>query len=293
MDALYRILPLASFLWPTLDCDVSIRIDPADGSHLARVFDADPPDGLAARPQASASGATPTEATEALAALLAERARPQLDALLRAAGYPTPDASTRADLAADVARLERAVADLTRECDAAQRLALATARERDQRISDLAIARGERDGLRVELDAAREEIRARASAIGALAAGHAPDFAALADRLDGCALHALRRIAERLDDQAAHRAAGEGVDLRRYVLRADVVALCDREERRCMDEWRHGAARDVARISALVSDLGGKHVEGSEQQGVEGGEGHGATVASAHGAGKSRLGGAS
>ena len=29
---------------------------------------------------------------------------------------PTPDASTRAVLAADVARLERAVADLTREC---------------------------------------------------------------------------------------------------------------------------------------------------------------------------------
>ena len=99
MDALDRILPLAGLLWPTLDCDVSIRIDPADGSHLARVFDADHPDGLAARPQASASGATPTEATEALAAQLAERARPQLDALLRAAGYPTPDASTRAVLA--------------------------------------------------------------------------------------------------------------------------------------------------------------------------------------------------
>lgn len=209
MDALDRILPLASFLWPVLDCDVSISRDPSSAcastgaAYRARVFDVDLPDGLAAKPLAEGTGGTPSDAAEALASHLASLARPRLDVLLRAAGYPTPDASTRADLAADVARLERAVADLTRECDAAQRLALATARERDQRISDLAIARGERDGLRVELDAAREEIRARASAIGALAAGHAPDFDALADRLDGCALHALRRIAERLDDQGA------------------------------------------------------------------------------------------
>jgi hypothetical protein len=28
MDALDRILPLASFLWPVLDCDVSISRDP-------------------------------------------------------------------------------------------------------------------------------------------------------------------------------------------------------------------------------------------------------------------------
>lgn len=210
MDALDRILPLASFLWPVLDCDVSISRDPSSAcastgaAYRARVFDVDHPDGLAAKPLAEGTGGTPSDAAEALASHLAGlSAARRLDELLRAAGYPTPDASTRADLAADVARLERAVADLTRECDAAQRLALATARERDQRISDLAIARGERDGLRVELDAAREEIRARASAIGALAAGHAPDFDALADRLDGCALHALRRIAERLDDQGA------------------------------------------------------------------------------------------
>lgn len=218
MDALDRILPLASLLWPVLDCDVSISRDPAtgDATFRARVFDVDHPSDLAAKPLAEGTGGTPSDAAEALAALLAERARPQLDALLRAAGAPAPDAErlTRAldlaadernaasvraaSLAADVARLERGLADVTRE----------------------------RDGLRVQL-------------------------------------------------QAAHRAAGEGVDLRRYVLRADVVALCDREERRCMDEWRPGAARDVARISALVSDLGGEHIESSEQQGVEGGEGHG------------------
>jgi len=275
MDALDRILPLASLLWPVLDCDVSISRDPAtgDATYRARVFDVDHPAGLAAKPLAEGTAGTPSDAAEALASHLATLARPRLDVLLRAAGYPTPDASTRADLAADVARLERAVADLTRECDAAH------------------IARGERDGLRVELDAAREEIRARASAIGALAAGHAPDFAALADRLDGCALHALRRIAERLDDQAAHRAAGEGVDLRRYVLRADVVAALgtlaatlrtDGRAARASGAKGNGAESyvralgvdsaivAVASLAPVDSGLGGNGVEHGAEHGDEG-----------------------
>ena len=116
MDALDRILPLAGLLWPTLDCDVSIRRDPSSAcastgaAHLARVFDADAsPDAPAL---AESVGATPMAAAEALAADLARLARPRLDALLRAAGDAP---SRRADLADDVARLERAVADLTRE----------------------------------------------------------------------------------------------------------------------------------------------------------------------------------
>lgn len=135
---------------------------------------------------------------------------------------PSTTAPQRAD-AADVAQVERSVAEITRQRDGAHQLALAATLERDQRTSELGIARGENERL-------REEIRARASAIDALAAGHAPDFAALADRLDGCALHALRRIADRLDAQPTHRAAGDGVDL------AAAVA----HEAHCM-EW--GGAR--------------------------------------------------
>ena len=59
---------------------------------------------------------------------------------------PTPDASTRADLAADVARLERAVADLTRECGrlrAQLEAALATMIRRTLRAWDAADAGAE------------------------------------------------------------------------------------------------------------------------------------------------------
>ena len=121
MDALDRILPLAAFLWPTLDCDASIRRDPSSAcastgaAYLARVFDCDHPDGMDARPLAEAAGDTPAASAEALAAHLAALARPRFDALRRVMG----DAATRADLAADVARLERGVADLTRERDPA------------------------------------------------------------------------------------------------------------------------------------------------------------------------------
>lgn len=115
MDALDRILPLASLLWPVLDCDVSISRDPAtgDATYRARVFDVDHPDGLAAKPLAEGTGVAPSDAATALASHLATLARPRLDVLLRAAGVSP---SQRADLADDVARLERAVADLTREC---------------------------------------------------------------------------------------------------------------------------------------------------------------------------------
>jgi hypothetical protein len=94
---------------------------------------------------------------------------------------PAPDASTRADLADDVARLERAVADLTRAAEADRRLALHTAGERDRAISELGVTRGERERLRAQLE-------------------------------------------------AAHRAAREGVDLRVWVRRSDVLRLCEREE---------------------------------------------------------------
>lgn len=63
------------------------------------------------------------------------------------------DAPTSADLAADVARLERGIADLTRERDDSRRLALAAAMERDQRTSDLSVVTNERDRLRAQLDA--------------------------------------------------------------------------------------------------------------------------------------------
>ena len=66
----------------------------------------------------------------------------------------TPDASTRADLADAVARLERAVADLTRQRDGALGVALHTAGERDRAISELGVIRGERERLRAELEAA-------------------------------------------------------------------------------------------------------------------------------------------
>lgn len=110
MDALDRIIPLASFLWPVLDCDVSISRDPSSAyastgaAYRARVFDVDHPDGLAAKPLAEGTGGTPSDAAEALASHLAGLARPRLDELLRAAGAPAPDAErlTRAlDLAAD------------------------------------------------------------------------------------------------------------------------------------------------------------------------------------------------
>ena len=129
---------------------------------------------------------------------------------------PVPDASTRADLAADVARLERGVADLTRE----------------------------RDGLR-----------------------------------------------SRLDGQAAHRAAGEGVDLRRYVLRADVVAALEADAASSdraagiarSSETSAMAYRSCARVTRDIAarfrgDLRSEAVEGGEHKGVEGGD-HGATVA--------------
>lgn len=120
MDALDRILPLAGLLWPVLECDVSISRDPAtgDAAFRARVFDVDHPDGLAAKPLAEGTAGTPSDAAEALASHLATLARPRLDALLRAAGDAP---SQRADLADDVARLERAVADLTRDRDRADR----------------------------------------------------------------------------------------------------------------------------------------------------------------------------
>jgi hypothetical protein len=206
-----------------------------------------------------------------------------------------------ASLAADNARLERALALITssrdhlasvlgvaeRERDAAQRLALATARERDQRISELGVIRGERDGLRVELDAAREEIRARASAIGALAAGHAPDFAALADRLDGCALHALRRIADRLDGQAAHRAAGELLAAVAYETRQMEWIASVTES----DAIRGALTNRAERLREVLARFGyvsGDQVQGSAQSSVEGGEGHERTVAPATGCRESR-----
>ena len=240
MDALDRILPLASLLWPLADCDASIRRDPAgaetiDGvPYLARVFDTDGhPD---ADPLADASGPTPTAAAEALARHLATLARPRIDVLMRAAGVAP---SQRADLAADVARLERRLADLTRERDGAHQLALATATERDR--------------LRAQLDA-----------------------------------------------QPAHRAAGDGVDLARYVLRADVRALCEREARAYRDASRYSDAFSVTLIGWMVADglelppaerdLRGEHVEGGEQQGVEGGEGHEATIGRPAAEGKAHVG---
>ena len=67
MDALDRILPLASLLWPLADCDASIRRDPSSAcastgaAYLARVFDCDHPDGMDARPLAEAAGDTPAD----------------------------------------------------------------------------------------------------------------------------------------------------------------------------------------------------------------------------------------
>jgi len=157
------------------------------------------------------------------------------------------DAPTRADLAADVARLERANADLTRERDGARRLALATALERDQRTSDLSVVTNERDRLRAQLDA-----------------------------------------------QPAHRAPGDAVDLRRYVLRADVKRLCDRHAR------GRGFAVHVAltivgnfvvgglELPPEERYLRGEAVEGGEQEGVEGGGGHGESLAPVAGCRESR-----
>lgn len=156
----------------------------------------------------------------------------------------TPDASTRADLAADVARLERVVADLTRQRDGALGVALHTAGERDRAISELGVIRGERERLRAELE-------------------------------------------------AAHRAASEGVDLRAWVRRSDVLALCEREAR----GERFDTVAALTTVGALVMDglelppeerdLRSEHIQSGEEQGVEGG-GHGASVAPAMGCRESR-----
>lgn len=245
MDALDRILPLAGLLWPLADCDASIRRDISGAqtingvSYLARVFDADGhPD---ADPLADASGPTPTAAADALARHLATLARPRLDVLLRAAGVSP---SQRADLAADVARLERAVSDLTRDRDRAHRLAVEDATARQQLISDLSIARSERDRLRAELDR-----------------------------------------------QAAHRAAGDAVDL----------AAAVRHEAHCM-EWiarvteshtiRDAMADRAARLREVLARCGylrGEAVESGEQEAVEGAGGHGASVATGSATGKARV----
>lgn len=242
MDALDRILPLASLLWPLADCDASIRRDPSSAcastgaAYLARVFDCDHPDGMDARPLAEAAGDTPAASAEALAAHLAALARPRFDALRRVMGVTSPDverltravdraadernaAVERAGLLADrVARLERSVADLTRE----------------------------RDGLRV-----------------------------------------------RLDGQAAHGAAGEGVDR---------FAAAVRHEAHCM-EWiasvtESHAIRDALSdraqrlrdVLARFGHLRGEAVEGSEHQAVEGGEGHEATIGRPAAEGKAHVG---
>ena len=157
---------------------------------------------------------------------------------MRAAGVAP---SQRADLAADVARLERRLADLTRERDGAHQLALATATERDR--------------LRAQLDA-----------------------------------------------QPAHRAAGDGVDLARYVLRSEVVAalLSDALDSELVSKLHtSGAARDALRSCARTTrglaarfrgDLRSEAVEGGEQKAVEGAGGHGASVATGSATGKAHVG---
>jgi len=66
------------------------------------------------------------------------------DTTVRVTPADVPAVQRAAALAADVARLERANADL-------RRLALATATERDQRTSDLSVVTSERDRLRAQL----------------------------------------------------------------------------------------------------------------------------------------------
>lgn len=159
------------------------------------------------------------------------------DTTVRVTPADVPAVQRAAALAADVARLERANADL-------RRLALATAMERDQRTSDLSVVTSERDRLRAELDR-----------------------------------------------QAAHRAAGDAVDL----------AAAVRHEAHCM-EWiarvteshtiRDAMADRAARLREVLARCGylrGEAVESGEQEAVEGTGGHGASVATGSATGKARV----
>ena len=109
------------------------------------------------------------------------------------------------------------------------------------------------------------------------------------------------RLRAQLDAQPAHRAAGDGVDLARYVLRAEVVAalLSDALDSELVSKLHtSGAARDALRSCARTTrglaarfrgDLRSEAVEGGEQKAVEGAGGHGASVATGSATGKARV----
>ena len=99
---------------------------------------------------------------------------------------PSTTAPQRADLAADVARLERGIADLTRERDQYRGLALATAQERDQRTSELSVAQRRCAALTAEADAcARDLADLRAAVIAAAERGRQVE----AEAVDTVGLH--------------------------------------------------------------------------------------------------------
>lgn len=192
---------------------------------------------------------------------------------------PSTTAPQRADLAADVARLERSLAD-------AHRLALATALERDQRTSALVVAEHRCDALTAEADACARELADLRAAVIAATEGVAPDVSRYGHHV-GRALAA----AAQLHSHAAHRAAGDGVDL----------AAAVRHEAHCM-EWiarvteshtiRDAMADRAARLREVLARCGylrGEAVESGEQEAVEGAGGHGASVATGSATGKARV----
>jgi len=201
---------------------------------------------------------------------------------------PSTTAPQRADLAADVARLERGIADLTRERDQYRGLALATAQERDQRTSELSVAQRRCAALTAEADACARDLADLRAAVIAAAEGVAPDVSRHGHHV-GRALAA----AAQLHREAAHRVAGDGVDLARYVLRSEVVAALEADAldtesaagahtstdaRKALGYCAHITRGIAARFRG---DLRSEAVEGGEQQAVKGGEGHGSTVATA------------
>lgn len=161
------------------------------------------------------------------------------------------DAPTRADLAADVARLERANADLTRERDDSRRLALAAAMERDQRTSDLAIAHCENERLRAQLDAQPPH----------RAAGDAVDLRVWVRRSD------VKRLCDR--EARTYRDASRYSD-------AFAVGLIG------------ALVNDGLELPPEERDLRGEAVEGGEQEAVEGAGGHSESLSPATGCRESR-----
>lgn len=117
---------------------------------------------------------------------------------------PSTTAPQRADLAADVARLERGVADLTRERDQYRGLAITCALERDQRTSELSVSKRRCAALVAEADACARDLADLRAAVIAAAEGAAPDVSRYGH-------HVARSLtaAAQLHREAAHRAAGD------------------------------------------------------------------------------------